>query len=191
MTVDARRLDYGGARYAVNAVSVSRRKGTGVVLTRLTTTTTTKLCHLVPVNLPPALFHNRTRSKLVSACKFEKIQRRVLKQGERNARRSRQVVATRRSNPVPHAFLLIRFSLPCFSAYPQDQVWPYGRVGPLVIWETEEVIDKLYEIRQKFNLTLSNQMTKFTEICKQEEVFCGRSRAVVYAINDINHNNFV
>ena len=71
MTVDARRLDDGGAQYAVDVVSLLRRKGTGVVLTRLMTTTTTKICHLVPVNLPPALFHNRTRSKLVSARKFE------------------------------------------------------------------------------------------------------------------------
>ena len=125
MTVDARRLDDGGARYAVDTVSVSRRKGTGVVLTRSTTPLTTKLCHLVPVNLPPALFHNRTRSKLVSLRKFKKIQRRVLKQGERDATRSRQVVVIRRSNPVPHAFLLVRFSLPRFSAYPEDQGRPY------------------------------------------------------------------
>ena len=61
----------------------------------------------------------------MSARKFEKIQRRVLKQGERDATRSRQVVATRRSNPVPHAFLLVRFSLPRFSAYPEDQGRPY------------------------------------------------------------------
>lgn len=63
-------------------------------------------------------------------------------------------------------------------------------IGPVVIWEPEEVVDKLYKIRQEFNLTVIDQMTKLTEICRKEEVHCERTKAVVYRVKDINKNDF-
>ena len=62
--------------------------------------------------------------------------------------------------------------------------------GPLVIWEDEEVIDKLYEIRIKYNLTLADQMAAFAEICHKDEIYCARTRAIIYKLDDINKSDF-
>lgn len=58
-------------------------------------------------------------------------------------------------------------------------------VGPLVIWEDQEVIDVLYSIRQDYNLTEEHQMTSFIEICKKPEVPCDRSKAKIFEKTEI------
>jgi hypothetical protein len=59
-------------------------------------------------------------------------------------------------------------------------------VGPFVVWEHEEVIDKLYEVRQEYNLTLEAQMVAFRQICSSKEIICGRTEAIVYRRSGIN-----
>ena len=58
-------------------------------------------------------------------------------------------------------------------------------IGPLVVWEDEEVVDVLYRVRESHNLTLHDQVVKFNEICKKPEVVCERARAVVFHKTDI------
>ncbi len=52
------------------------------------------------------------------------------------------------------------------------------QVGDVIVWGYEEVIDVMYRKRLEYNLTVTEQMTKFTDICKSEEVHCGKSVAV-------------
>ena len=63
-------------------------------------------------------------------------------------------------------------------------------VGEFVVWEDEEVIDKLYQLRIDFNLTLADQMESFASICEKEEVYCSRTRAIVYRIQGINWKEY-
>ncbi len=58
-------------------------------------------------------------------------------------------------------------------------------VGPLVIWEDQEVIDVLYTTRQAYNLTEEHQMASFIEICNKPEVPCDRSRAKIFEKTEI------
>lgn len=62
--------------------------------------------------------------------------------------------------------------------------------GPLVIWEDEEVIDKLYDLRMKHNLSLEAQMLRFQEICSSEKILCGRTKAVIYRRSSINLKDY-
>jgi hypothetical protein len=63
-------------------------------------------------------------------------------------------------------------------------------VGPLIIWENEEVIDKLYEKRMEYNLTLEDQMKSFSLICHREDVHCSRTRAIIYKLTAITKRDF-
>ena len=58
--------------------------------------------------------------------------------------------------------------------------------GPITIWETEEIVDKLYQIRQEYNLSLQDQQSKLNEICAKHDVFCERSKAIVFHVTGIN-----
>ena len=63
-------------------------------------------------------------------------------------------------------------------------------IGSIIIWEDEEVIDKMYELRKKYNLTLHDQMSTFTIICQKDEIYCGRTRAILVKLDDINKSDF-
>jgi hypothetical protein len=63
-------------------------------------------------------------------------------------------------------------------------------IGPLKIWYGEEVVDILYEKRIEHNLTLNDQMASLSFICKQQDVHCERTRAVVYQLKDITKYDF-
>ena len=63
-------------------------------------------------------------------------------------------------------------------------------VGPLLIWENQEVIDILYQLTIIHNLTLGDQMESFSKICTQRDVYCERSRAIVYELKDITKQDF-
>ena len=56
----------------------------------------------------------------------------------------------------------------------------------LTIPAEEEVIDTLYRKRLEFNLTVEDQAESFTGICKDSDVHCSRSRAVVYSMHNIS-----
>jgi hypothetical protein len=64
------------------------------------------------------------------------------------------------------------------------------QVGPLIVWETEEVIDKLYEKRMEYNLTIGDQMKSFSMICHREDIYCSRTRAVVYKLTGITKRDY-
>jgi len=53
-------------------------------------------------------------------------------------------------------------------------------MGQLVIWQDEEVVDVLYNLRQSYNLTLEDQIASHNEICAKEDVNCDRTRAVIF-----------
>lgn len=53
-------------------------------------------------------------------------------------------------------------------------------LGRLVIWEDEEVVDVLYNIRMHYNLTALDQRMSFDDICKRPEVPCNRFKAITY-----------
>ena len=63
-------------------------------------------------------------------------------------------------------------------------------VGPLIVWDNEEVIDKLYEKRMGYNLTLDDQMKSFSIICHKDDIYCSRTRAVVYKLTDITKRDY-
>ncbi len=63
-------------------------------------------------------------------------------------------------------------------------------IGPMVIWEHEEVIDKLFEKRIELNLTEIDQMETFAFICGRKEVYCERTYAKVYEITDITKRDY-
>lgn len=54
------------------------------------------------------------------------------------------------------------------------------QLGKLVIWEDEEVVDVLYNIRMRYNMTAHDQRMSLNEICKKPEVPCNRVKAIVY-----------
>ena len=58
-------------------------------------------------------------------------------------------------------------------------------LGKLVIWEDEEVVDVLYNIRKHYNMTVHDQRMSFNEICKRPEVPCNRMKAIVYKKTEI------
>mmetsp|Transcript_1324 Transcript_1324/g.2858 ORF Transcript_1324/g.2858 Transcript_1324/m.2858 type:complete len:850 (+) Transcript_1324:50-2599(+) len=58
-------------------------------------------------------------------------------------------------------------------------------MGQLVIWEDEEVVDVLYNLRQSYNLTKEDQILEFNKICKEPEVVCERTQAVVFQKTEI------
>lgn len=68
-----------------------------------------------------------------------------------------------------------------------DDHFAMGNVtmGKLVIWEDQEVVDVLFNLRRHYNLTLEDQINKQNEICKKPEVHCRRLRAVVHRKTDI------
>lgn len=56
----------------------------------------------------------------------------------------------------------------------------------LTIPEDEEVIDVLYRKRLELNLSIEDQAEAFHSICKDSDVHCSRSRAVVYSMHSIS-----
>ena len=64
-------------------------------------------------------------------------------------------------------------------------------IGQLVVWEDEEIVDVLYDLRQRHNLTSEDQEIKFNEICRVPEVVCARTRAVVFRKADITKLDYV
>ena len=58
-------------------------------------------------------------------------------------------------------------------------------LGKLVIWEDEEVVDVLYNIRKHYNMTVHDQRMSFNEICKRPEVLCNRMKAIVHKKTEI------
>lgn len=63
-------------------------------------------------------------------------------------------------------------------------------VGPLIVMENEEVIDKLYQKRLAFNLTVEDSMKCFSEICGRADIYCARTQAVIYKLTDITKRDF-
>jgi len=63
-------------------------------------------------------------------------------------------------------------------------------IGPLEIWYGDEIVDILYQKRIEYNLTLHDQILSFNLICKQRDVYCHRTRAVVYELKDITKHDF-
>jgi len=53
-------------------------------------------------------------------------------------------------------------------------------LGRLVIWEDQEVVDVLYNIRVHHNMTAHDQRMSFNDICMRPEVPSNRFRAIVY-----------
>ena len=56
----------------------------------------------------------------------------------------------------------------------------------LTIPDDEEVIDVLYRKRLELNLSMEDQAEAFHAICKDSDVHCSRSRAVVYSMHNIS-----
>ena len=65
-----------------------------------------------------------------------------------------------------------------------------AKVGPLVIWQKEDPIDKLYKLRIEWNLTLEAQMIAFRDICASKDVYCNRTQAAIFRRRDINKLDF-
>jgi len=63
-------------------------------------------------------------------------------------------------------------------------------IGPLVVWENEEVIDALFAKRILFNLTEEDQMKSFGEICYSVNVFCARTKAVVFKLSHLTTRDY-
>ena len=63
-------------------------------------------------------------------------------------------------------------------------------IGPLVIWEHQEVVDVLFDRRIQHNLTETDQMITFGEICTKKEVYCARTQAKVYELKDITIKDY-
>jgi len=63
-------------------------------------------------------------------------------------------------------------------------------VGQMVVWDDEEVIDKLFQKRLEFNITFDDQMEAFSTICTKRDVHCARSQAVIYELKDITKRDF-
>jgi len=63
-------------------------------------------------------------------------------------------------------------------------------IGPLTIWEQEEVVDVLYKKRKELNLTVSEQMSTFGVICSRQEIHCGRTQAVIYELSGLTKMDF-
>ena len=63
-------------------------------------------------------------------------------------------------------------------------------MGQLEIWGDQEVVDVLYSLRQHYNLTEADQIQKFSEICHSDEVYCERTKAVVYRKSEITKLDF-
>lgn len=66
----------------------------------------------------------------------------------------------------------------------------FENFGNLVIWEDEEVIDKLYRFRRRHNLTLEDQMESFAIICQDDEVYCERTRAIILEVKNLNWKEY-
>lgn len=64
-------------------------------------------------------------------------------------------------------------------------------MGHLVIWEDEEVVDVLYGLRKKYNLTTADQIDGFNAICKKQEVYCQRTKAIVFQKTDISKLDYL
>jgi len=58
-------------------------------------------------------------------------------------------------------------------------------MGQLEIWGQQEVVDVLYNLRQAYNLTEIDQIESFSAICHSGEVYCERTKAVVYRKTEI------
>jgi len=69
--------------------------------------------------------------------------------------------------------------------YDNDFAMGNVTMGNLVIWEDQEVVDVLFNLRRHYNLTLEDQVDKQNEICKKPEVHCERLLAVVHRKTDI------
>lgn len=63
-------------------------------------------------------------------------------------------------------------------------------IGPLTIWDSEEVIDVLFQKRLQFNLTVSDQMGTFSKICTQQEIYCERTQAKVFEMTGISKKDY-
>lgn len=75
--------------------------------------------------------------------------------------------------------------------YYSDSILMGGKeIGPLIVWEHEEVIDVLFDRRIKNNLTETDQMITFGEICTKKEVYCERTQAKVYELKDITIKDY-
>jgi hypothetical protein len=75
-------------------------------------------------------------------------------------------VPCRRRNPLKHF----------------DRNFTMGGIhmGQLEIWGHEEVVDVLYNIRRHYNLTLADQLASFSDICHRDEVYCERTKAIIF-----------
>lgn len=63
-------------------------------------------------------------------------------------------------------------------------------MGRVEIWGHQEVVDVLYSLRKHYNLTEADQIEKFSEICHTDEVYCERTRAVVFRKTEITKLDF-
>jgi hypothetical protein len=63
-------------------------------------------------------------------------------------------------------------------------------IGPMVIWDNEEVIDILFEKRMELNLTEADQMMTFGHICGRREIYCERTQAKIYELNGITKRDY-
>lgn len=74
--------------------------------------------------------------------------------------------------------------------YAENFVMGKINVGTIIIWEHEEVIDKLFEKRIEYNLTLLDQSKAFSSICTRKEIYCARSSPIIYKLEDITARDF-
>lgn len=63
-------------------------------------------------------------------------------------------------------------------------------MGQIEIWGDQEVVDVLYTLRRQYNLTEADQVEKFSEICHKSEVYCERTKAIVYRKSEITKLDF-
>jgi hypothetical protein len=74
--------------------------------------------------------------------------------------------------------------------YQENFIMGDTNVGTLLVWDHEEVVDRLFEKRIAYNLTLLDQVKAFSNICTQKEIYCSRSYAIVYELKDITIRDF-
>lgn len=63
-------------------------------------------------------------------------------------------------------------------------------IGPIIIWDNQEIIDYLFQKRVEYNLTVQDQMVSYKDICSRNDVHCARSKAVIYELKDITKRDY-
>lgn len=88
-----------------------------------------------------------------------------------------------------------KFGLDCkrrkgVKVYQENFIMGNTNVGTMLVWDHEEVVDKLFEKRVEYNLTLLDQVKVFSDICTRKDIYCSRANAIVYELKDITIRDF-